>query len=269
MIHWRYKVKRFSIKDNKKIVTVDEALKNLNNLYAKIPDTSGCLENIVKENGCKGWCCKLQSPQVLNIEFINTWNYILNNFSNDEILELIERAFRNYLSNDFSKGCIFWDSETKLCKIYKVKPFNCFLYGITPDDEFKARYERMKEEHKGEIGAIIRPQCDLVSVVDGNKPTIDEANKWWEILRKIEQSIGIDVNSIHDGTGGTYRTYHDYILMKFISPEILHQMTILRLHGHVEEKEQFIYNSMAYIKKRLLILTEEKINAKSQKNKDT
>ena len=41
---------------------VEPAFSKLCNLYAKIPDTEGCMENL---DTCGGWCCKLQSPQVL------------------------------------------------------------------------------------------------------------------------------------------------------------------------------------------------------------
>jgi len=246
-------MKRFSLKNKnqKKILSKEEAIASLQKFYQKLPETSGCMENIHKEGGCSGWCCRFQSPQVLQIEFLNTWFYVMRNFSDDEVVDVVERAFRTYLNNDFSKGCIFWNSETKLCRIHDARPFNCFLYGITPDEEFNERYEKMKKEHEGEFGAVIKRQCNLVSTVNRDKPTLVEANTWWSELLDIEKSIGISESNIHDDSGGSYRTYHDYILMRFLPDEILSQMTILRIHGQIEEKEQFVCNAMKYFKNKI------------------
>ena len=247
-------MKRFSYK---KELTIEDILKNLENFYKKLPETSGCLENINKENGCGGWCCKFQSPQVLNVEFINTWNFVLNNFSEEEVVELLEKSIRNYLSNEFSKGCVFWNKETKLCKIHVARPFNCYLYGITPKEEFTERYIRMKKEHKNELGAVIRQQCDLVSTVNCGMPTIEETEKLWKELIEIEKNIGVDENLIHDGDGGTYRTYHDYILIKLLPVNSLSDMTTLRLYGTMEEKEQFVCNFISSFKKAYIKNTKD------------
>ena len=247
-------MKRFSYK---KELTIEDVLKNLENFYKKLPETSGCLENINKEEGCGGWCCKFQSPQVLNVEFINTWQYVLNNFSDEQIVELLERSIRNYLSNDFSKGCIFWNTETKMCNVHKFRPFNCYLYGITPKEEFDERYNRIKEEHKNEIGTVISPQCNLVSTINSSMPTMDESMNWWKELIEIEKSIGIDERMIHDGDGGSYRTYHDYILIKLLPISVLSDMTILRLNGEMEEKEQFVCNFISSFKKKYKKINEE------------
>jgi len=204
--------------------------------------------------------CKYQSPQVLNIEFINTWDFVLNNFSNEEIFELLEKSIRNYLSNDFSKGCIFWNKETKLCKIHTARPFNCYLYGITPKEEFTERYDRMKREHKNEFGAVIRQQCDLVSTVNCDMPTVEETEKLWKELIDIEKNIGIDASLIHDGDGGTYRTYHDYILIKLLPESSLSDMTTLRLYGEIEEKEQFVCNFMSSFRKAYTKIEEKERN---------
>ena len=259
-------MKRFSNKNKKnkvKIVTKEEAFASLQCLYDELPETTGCMENINKVGGCCGWCCRLQCPQVLQVEFLYTWAYVMNNFSDDDVVFLIEKAFRTYLNNDFSKGCIFWNSETKLCTIHECRPFNCYLYGITPKEEFDERYKRLKEEHEGEFGAVIKPQCDLVSVVDGEMPEVKETDKWWNELKRVEQSLGIKESDIHDGSGGSYRTYHDYILMRFLSDEILQQMTILRLHGQIEEKEQFVCNAIKYFREKIGELMDKNENERA------
>ena len=80
----------------------------LQNLYRKIPDTTGCMENL---GTCKGWCCRVQNPQVLYVEFLNTWESMMTNWSLEDILATVEDAVLNYISTETTKGCIFFDKE--------------------------------------------------------------------------------------------------------------------------------------------------------------
>ena len=108
---------------------IQKGFNKLVNLYRKIPDTEGCMERL---DFCGGWCCKFQSPQVLYCEFLRALDYILKNWEEEEFIELLEKSLKHYLSQELIKGCVLWDSKTKMCKIHKYRPFNCFVYGITP-----------------------------------------------------------------------------------------------------------------------------------------
>ena len=166
-------------------------------LYEEIPDTRGCMEHINKDpscGGCGGNCCKFQNPQLLYIEFMRTWKYVLDTFSKEQQVELIEKVLKNYLSNVPTKGCIFWNKETKLCGQHKTRPLACYLYGITPDEEFAPKYERLKQYYANDPAAVIMDQCKLVSTIDGRKLTMKDTDGWWHRLVNIEKSIGIDGN---------------------------------------------------------------------------
>ncbi|GAG93951.1 unnamed protein product, partial [marine sediment metagenome] len=133
-----YKTIRLST--NRKIKKVFSKLRNV---YQTIPTTVGCLENIGEKSGCAARCCLIQTPQLLYSEFLFIWDYISKKWNDDEICDLFERCMKNAINPIPSKQCVFFNDETNLCKIHKVRPYNCFLYGITPEEEFQPRYEKL------------------------------------------------------------------------------------------------------------------------------
>jgi len=228
--------------DRKKILkntnNINKCFKELRNLYKTIPETKGCIDNL---DICKGWCCKFQSPSMLYIEFLHIWQSVLRDYEIEEIINLIELCIRTYVSNDITKGCVLWDKETKLCKRHgDLRPFNCFIYGITPDEEFNPRYEYLKEKYKDEITAVIKPQCKLVSIVNGKKITKQDTDGWWNKLVDIEKQLGINKQDIHDGYDGTYRMFHDHLILHICPDNVIENLSRLRLSGELEEKEEVI-----------------------------
>jgi hypothetical protein len=124
------------------------------------------------------------------------------------------------------------------------------LYGITPDEEFRPRLERLREQYASDPTAVIKDQCNLISTVSGNKPTTATTNAWWRALTDIEASIGIARKDINDGIGGSYRTYHDHILLQTCSDPVMRQLQFLRLHGTEEEKQVAIAGLMDGFRKQ-------------------
>lgn len=229
---------------NKKL---NEANKRLSVLYSKIPETKGCLENIYAEhNPCKAWCCELQNPQVLYVEFLNAWNYILQNYANDDILNIIKLCLEKYLSESNIKGCIFFNTDRRLCTIHDQRPYNCRIYGITPDEEFKPRYEKLKV-----IYPHIKYQCSLVKTKDESTVTKKNIDNWWLELKSIEMSAGIKHDDIHDDIGGSYRTFYDHILLHLLGEEGMEYLTHVRLNFTADEKLKAIDNSLIHIRKFL------------------
>lgn len=230
------------------------ALTQLTDFYNKLPETKGCMEHINKpkeEGGCGGWCCKMQSPQVLSIEWKNTWAFVLKHWTIDEIIDLIEKAVRNYLTDISTKGCIFWEEKTKLCRIHEVRPYSCRIYGITPEEEFKPRYERLKQQYANDITAVIKDQCNLVSTERGEPVTIEESTRWWANAVEAEKASGTPVGRIHDEPGGLYLTYHDHLLLKIMDNKIMEELQVLRLGGERHDKEIYIRTMMNGLRKKL------------------
>lgn len=109
---------------------IKKGIEKINEVYDEIPDTTGCLKYIEmpkEDGGCGGKCCLYQNPSVLYIEFMNTWKYVMSEYSLDELLALIEKAVRNYLSDMPTKGCVFFDREKKICTQHDTRPYNCLL----------------------------------------------------------------------------------------------------------------------------------------------
>lgn len=233
---------------------LDRAFSALRELYASIPDTKGCMDHIKKpksEGGCNGQCCRIQCPSALYVEFLYAWEKVLK-WPKNKIADLIEACMGNYLSDNLTKGCVFFDSKKNLCMQHETRPFNCFLYGIIPEEEFKPRIERLRKEFENVFGAVFMDQCNLVSTIDGRKVTVSMSNRWWKKLINIEESIGINRKDIHDNIGGSYRTYHDHILLQVCTDAIMRQLQFLKLHGKKEEKDIAIEGLMKGLRKTYL-----------------
>ena len=212
---------------------------NLKALYESIPETEGCLENIAKEDGCGSKCCEYQNPSVFYIEFLNTWNTVKTTWSKKQIISLIVKSIRNYLNTNLSKGCVFWEKETKKCLQHKTRPYNCRTYCQVPDEEFKPRYERLKVLYDSSPGSVLLDQCKLAKTV-GIPPTAEEMTNWFAELQLLERDIGVAPADIHDGDGGSYRTYHDHILLKIGSQAFLNKLIQIRSLGESKEKDRFV-----------------------------
>jgi len=234
----------YGVTDQKK--KLEEAKKKLVILYDKIPATKGCMENINKDasqGGCAAWCCNYQTPQVLYSEFLNTWDHIRRNFSNAQFMSLIEKCLRKYLFENTEKSCIFFDKSNRICTQHESRPYNCRIYGITPDEEFQPRFERLKVLYPD-----IRQQCNLVSTVNGEAVTKKDIDNWWLELKSIEMSIGIKQEFITDDSFGSYRTYHDHILLHILGETGLEYLTYMRVSSTPTEKEQAIKNTLKSLK---------------------
>lgn len=216
-------------------------------LYDKIPSTKGCMENINKDTasgGCGAWCCSTQTPQVLYIEFLHSWDYVVRHFSLTQISSLVERCLRKYLFESADKSCIYFDKSNKICSQHEARPYNCRIYGITPDEEFKPRFERLKVLYPD-----IKPQCNLVTTTNDEVVSKKDIDNWWLELNSVEMSIGIKKELITDLPHGSYRTYHDHILLHILGEAGLEYLTYMRLSSTATEKEQAIKNTIkAFLK---------------------
>lgn len=220
-----------SSKDWKKIKN------DLKSLYESIPETEGCMKNINKKDGCGGWCCQLQSPSAFYSEFLYAWNYIQSNWSKDKRINLIIRSVENYLSDSVAKGCVFWDRETKLCGCHIQRPYNCRVYGQVPEDEFNQRKHKLRVLHSDIEGNLIKDQCDLVT--SPKPPTKQEIDNWFDQLKLIESDL-IDKSLHHDQDGGSYRQFHDHIILQVFPHEMLDNLTQIKEKGSQEIKQSFI-----------------------------
>lgn len=230
---------------------VKKACPSLHNLYNKIPDTEGCMANIEKENGCKGWCCQCQSPQLLYSEFLNLWHSVMRDWEVEDICNVIEKSLDNYIKGTTTKGCVFFDGDTKMCRVHKKRPYNCRIYGITPDEEFAPRLARMKDAYKDIPDAVIKDQCHLIKTVGDKEVTTENTDGWWNDLAEIERSIGIPKDNVNDDMGGSYRTPHDHVLLYMLPDEIMQKLQGIRFIDNYEEKMGIVKQYMNAVRRSM------------------
>ena len=219
-------------------VKLAKSRERLRDLYSQMPSTKGCLENNSKpesEGGCGSWCCREQSPSVWYVEFLNAWNNIAQNWTNQQVLDLVEKSLRNYLFPNKTRGCVFWDKESKLCGHHNVRPYNCRVYGVEPEQEFNDRLVRLKV-----IYPNAKNQCDLVSTESGAPVTEKQTKRWWASLKGAELFIGVPLNLLHDNMDGSYRHYHDHVLLHLFDDHLMEQLTSIRVEGDPMQKEMCI-----------------------------
>ena len=207
---------------------IQAPLISLEVLYERMPRTLGCeqCEQHNKDNAM--WCCRTINPSMYYVEFLHVWSEV-QKWGSKKRLPIILKAIKTYLNNKDSKGCIFYNNG---CQVYNQRPFNCRLYGVISDASWDKRTKLLKEQYKDyEISAEFErklTQCDLVHNSDGTKSVSGkEEQRWFEHTASCESRIGVKPDTIleHDGPKGSYRTFHDHIMLEFIDTAALSQLT--------------------------------------------
>ncbi|MHA2279373.1 MAG: hypothetical protein ACXAC5_00570 [Promethearchaeota archaeon] len=199
-------------------------------LYDEMPKTSGC-ERCQEINGPerKDWCCVLQNPSMYYVEFLKVYQSV-EKWERDKRKELILRALHNYLDNSLSKGCIFYNNG---CQTYENRPFGCKMYGVIPAVSWERRWELLKERQGESFEA--KPQCTLVTAEKEISPELED--KWFLHTRNCEDRIGVprEIINLHDFAGGSYRSFHDHLLLELFGEEILSILTNVRMSSPSRE----------------------------------
>tara|TARA_Y100000034_G_C6894497_1_gene412131 strand:- start:2023 stop:2760 length:738 start_codon:yes stop_codon:yes gene_type:complete len=210
---------------------------DLQSVYDSLPRTVGCMDSIKKkEDSCGAWCCEEQSPSVWFVELLNAFEKFVFKMDIECFTKLIELCLKKYLLVDKGGGCVFWDRDTKMCLHHESRPVNCYFYGVTPQEEFKPRYERLKV-----LNNSIRPQCGLIKLEDGSsfmsrKAIDDSFNK----IKQLEEKIGVPKDMLSDSLGGSYRTYPEHILLWMLGEDQMCDLSIMRSSKSVLDKKKFI-----------------------------
>lgn len=203
-------------------------------IYEEMPETTGCEQCPLKNADNVHWCCREQSPSMYYVEFLYVWEQV-QMWSKRRKMDVILSAIRNYLRNRSEKGCIFFRDDK--CTIYERRPFACRLYGITSPESWQKRWDSLKEQQKEDFKA--KPQCNLVSCVglDTSYLSEEKENHYFGFVRALERRIGINAKivALHDHPLGTYRTFHDHILLEMFGEDFMTMLTAARLKNPSEE----------------------------------
>lgn len=223
--------------------TKKESFISLKVLYDGLPSTSGC-ETCQEVNGENvHWCCRTQSPSMFYVEFLYIWEHV-KTWKKQDRLALFLRSIKNYLSTSHDKGCVFYDSK---CTTYSRRPLSCRNYGILSDEVWQQRVSAVKGHSENHDP---KSQCNLVSGPRINKT---QDTKWFFHTAKAEAKLGVPLNIIkqHDLPGGSYRTFHDHILLEIFDDSVLSALTKFKLS---KPKEEDIDGAMTALLDRLRIV---------------
>jgi len=221
-------------------------------LYENMPETSGCdkCSEYYGETE-KDWCCHLLTPSMYYVEFLYIWQHIKNTWSRNKKQGLIIRAIKNYLRNDLNKGCVFYDNE---CTVHYRRPFSCRMYCMTPQESWDARWQEL--EKMCDISQFVersRTQCD--KAVTSQRVTVEDETRWFEHTKTCESRIGVPENIInkHDAAEGSYRTFHDHILINQFDIPFLNSLTQVRMtNPTMEEIEEFAHEIEKQLKLKVV-----------------
>lgn len=215
-------------------------LMSLNILYNEMPATTGC-GDCAKINGedNKDWCCRKHNPSMYYCEFLKVFK-LFTTWSKSKRTEFILRAVKNYLSNSLSKGCIFYKDG---CQCYSARPLSCRLYGVIPQESWDRRHKILQDRYGDQFQPV--QQCSLVK--SKTPVTVEMEHKWFLHTKKCEERLGVVPNaiSLHDSGGGSYRTFHDHLLIELFPDSILSHLTKIRLTNPTEEQIDSAINAIA------------------------
>lgn len=180
--------------------------------------------------------CRTHNPSMYYVEFLNAWQQV-QKWSKEKRADLIIRSIKNHLLGEIDKGCVFWSGE---CLVYDHRPFACRMYAVIPQESWDSRVANLKKRYGEDYEP--RPQCDLVSV-EGDSITKDQEDKWFRHTANCEKRIGINPNviSAHDEPQGSYRTFHDHVLLELFDEGFLTKLSMVRLSNpSPEEVDEFV-----------------------------
>ena len=209
----------------------------INEIYKSLPSTIGCMKSIEDvKSSCGAWCCEEQNPSVWFCEFLNTLSSFILKMDPVDFSKLIELCLKKYLLIDRSSGCVFWDSDTKLCKQHESRPVNCYFYGVTPEEEFQPRYERLKV-----LNNNVKPQCNLIMLENGDKfMTKDDIDSSFDAIRQLEETLGVPSHFLNDSDGGSYRSYHEHVLLWILGESQMCDLSVVRASHSMMAKKHLI-----------------------------
>jgi len=243
----------------RKIVPLEEIL---NRVYCKEDLSTVCVR------GCT--CCRVACPQMKFSEATSIIDHIWQTWSKEDRSKLLVGAITYFFSDSLIKPCLMLDGQ--ICKIYKQRPLNCRLYGLWPSDSWEARvkmfskstglpreqlplntqcaYVRRKPQKcpvcngTGEVNVAELCAMKKCEACDGtgkfNPPplTTKQIGNLFEMLDKTDMTMGVSELKIAESWN--YRTFHDWLLLKFWGDATLSNWTRILLDTSPEQRKELM-----------------------------
>ncbi len=201
---------------NKKTTKFDNPFVNKGKpKFLELKDKLLSIYNTVNlETTCPGHCvcCSVACPQMNYSEFLIIVNRIYDKFAKEKRMEILKKSIKYFFSNSLVKPCPLLDG--KKCSIYEVRPLNCRMFGLWPEDSYEERVQRfMKVTGLKKEEIPLNTQCKYVKRVDESQPLTKEIiEKMYEDINNLDIGVG---NFTKEQIEKRYnqRTWHDWFMV--------------------------------------------------------
>ena len=244
---------------SRKIVPLEEIL---NRVYVKEDLSTTCVR------GCT--CCRVACPQMKFSEATSIIDHIWQTWSKEDKKKILIGAIRYFFSDSLIKPCLMLDGQT--CKIYEQRPLNCRLYGLWPADSWEARVAMFSkstglpreklplntqctqvrrkpqtclvcngtgEVNVAELCTMKKCEaCDGTGKINPPPLTIKQISTLFEMLDKTDMTLGVSELKISESWN--YRTFHDWVLLKFWGDTVLANWTAILFDTTHEQRQALL-----------------------------
>jgi len=183
-------------------------------------------------------CCRVACPQMKFSEANNIIDTIWNKWDKADKKDLLVTSVKYYFSDSLIKPCPLLSGNT--CRAYDIRPLNCRLYGLWPEDMWESRVEMFVKSTGLDRDKIpLNRQCPNVRRADGLPPmTRDQIEKRFRALDAMDAVLGISEAKIK--SAWNYRTIHDWVLLKFWGEDVLVKWTNVILSSNKENRQDIL-----------------------------
>jgi len=221
--------------------------RKLKGLYGQLP-ASKCLFCPGKCS-VEADCCKVFSPPMLLVEFLNAIETI-NEWDKEKQRTLLFSCLDSFIIIESVKPCILL--EKNLCSIYGARPLSCRLFSMYPDEEWEKRLNIIsKDSNVNKEDLPFFKQCRNVEI-DGNEKTVPtkKSDAIFKKLYKLDielfqnKEIGTKI-VLNDSS--TYMPFEAHYICYKLGAHIIQVLTDMKLMIR-KLKENKESGSLEYIK---------------------
>lgn len=244
----------------RKIVELTDVL---NRIYSKEDLSTTCLRQCT--------CCRVACPQMKYCEASSIIDHIWSTWSKEEKKKVLVTAVKYFFSDSLIKPCPLINGKS--CKVYDRRPLNCRLYGMWPADSWEERVAMFSKstglpreklplntqcpnvrrkpqvcpscqgdpqvwDRARRAGEEVCQTCKGTGKITPPPLTTDQINALFVALDKADRVLGI--TELKVSTSWNYRTFHDWVLLKFWGESALSKWSQLVLTTTPKQRQGIV-----------------------------